>query len=128
MVKHLHIKSEEKKTRHVQKFAIDKKSTFLSDLHETWWKWLPYDAFIFTNFHKDWTKIMDFLLVTNFWMYAVFSYSDFKYLISKRWKHVHCVIADSIRDHSSDVWRKVIHNFLQWSKTKWFFNLFYQRL
>ena len=32
------VKSEEEKTRHVQKIDINKKSTSLSDPHETWWK------------------------------------------------------------------------------------------
>ena len=32
---------------------------------------------IFSKFQDDWTKIADFLLMTNFLMCAVFSYSDF---------------------------------------------------
>ena len=57
------IKSESKKMRHIQKWAINKKSRVFVR-----WKWLPYKVIIFTKFHEDWTKIVDFLLMANFWV------------------------------------------------------------
>ena len=30
---------------------------------------------IFTKFHKDWSKIVDFLLLAKFWAWALFFYS-----------------------------------------------------
>ena len=39
----------------------------MSNFFKTWSKWLPYEVIIFTKFHKDWTKIVDFLLMANFW-------------------------------------------------------------
>ena len=54
-----------------------KNPQFLSNLHETWWKWLSHEAIIFTKFHKDWTEIVDFsLLIANFLMCVDFFYSD----------------------------------------------------
>ena len=44
----------------------------MSNLHETWWKWLSHEAIIFTKFHKDWTKIVEFLSTANFWKCAIF--------------------------------------------------------
>ena len=37
-----------------------------SNLQETWWKWLPHEVFIFTKFHEDLKKIMEFLLMVIF--------------------------------------------------------------
>ena len=45
--------------------------------HETWWKWLPHEVIIFTKFHEDRTKIMDFLLMANFWKCPVSFAPDF---------------------------------------------------
>ena len=39
---------------------------------QSWWKLSSHEGIIFTKFHKDWTKIVDFLLVTNFCMCLVF--------------------------------------------------------
>ena len=33
---------------------------------------------MFTKFHKDWIKIVDFLLMANFWKCAVFFVPDFR--------------------------------------------------
>ena len=35
---------------------------FLSYPHETWWKWSSHEVIIFTKFHEDKAKIVDFLL------------------------------------------------------------------
>jgi len=51
---------------HSQKLAIRKKSTFLSNLHETWSKYLAHEKIILTKFHEDWIKDVDFLLMANF--------------------------------------------------------------
>ena len=59
--------------RRIQKLAIKK---IFFHFHETLWKWLSYEAFIFTKFHKDWTKIVDLSLMANFWMCPFFC-SDF---------------------------------------------------
>ena len=46
--------------RHYQKFAIRKNVQFLSDLHETWSKYLPHEVIKSTKFHEDRTKIVHF--------------------------------------------------------------------
>ena len=51
----------------------------MSNPHETLWKQLTYELTIFTKFHEDRTKIVDFLLMANFWVCLVFSYSDLTY-------------------------------------------------
>ena len=61
----------------LKNWPLVKNPQFSSYPHETWWKWLPQEIIVFTNFHEDWTKIVDFLLMANFWMSAVFSYSVF---------------------------------------------------
>ena len=67
-----------KKNPHTLKDCrLIKNSQFLSNPFETLGKLLPHEEIIFTKFHEDWTKIMDFSLMTNFCMCAVFSYSDF---------------------------------------------------
>ena len=40
--------------------------------YETLWKWLPDEFIIFTNFHGDRPKNVDFLSITNFWTCLVF--------------------------------------------------------
>ena len=67
-----------KKTRHVEKLTISKKSTFFSNLHETWWKWLPHEVNIFIRLHKNWTKIENFFKFFKFWTCLIFFYSYFR--------------------------------------------------
>ena len=66
------IKSEAKKMGHFQKLAINKNPQFLSYPHETWWKWLPHEVIILTKFYEDRTKIVDFLLMANYWVCSNF--------------------------------------------------------
>ena len=56
------IKSEEKKRDTFKSWSLIKNSQFLSNPHET----LSHEIIIFTKFHEDWTKIVDFLLMSNF--------------------------------------------------------------
>ena len=72
-----------KKPGHVQKLAINKNPQFLSNPYETWWKWLSNEAIIFTKFHEDWTKIMDFLPMANFWECLVFFTQSLQSALSK---------------------------------------------
>ena len=61
------------KKRHVQNLAIRKKSTIFV---QSWWnlvKMINSRGIIFTKFHEDWTKIVDFLLMAKFWACLVFS-------------------------------------------------------
>ena len=67
-----------KKTRHIQKFANDKKSTFFVDPCEIWWKWSPHEMIIFIKFHEDWTKTVDFSLTANIWKCLVFFLQTFR--------------------------------------------------
>ena len=57
--------------------AINEISTFLSDLYETGGKYSSHEVIIFTKFHEDKTKIVDFSLMANFLKCAVFFSSDF---------------------------------------------------
>ena len=52
---------------------------FLPFLHETYWKKSPHEVIIFTKFHEDRRKIVDFLLLTKFWKCPVFFSSDFNF-------------------------------------------------
>ena len=45
---------------------------FLSNLHETWSKWVPYEVIILTKFHEIRAKIVELLLIANFGMCPVF--------------------------------------------------------
>ena len=45
---------------------------FLSNPHEIWLQWLPHEVINFPKFQEDWTKIVDFLLMANFWKCPVF--------------------------------------------------------
>ena len=40
--------------------------------HETWSKEQPHEVVIFTKFHEDRAKTVDFLLLVNFWPSPVF--------------------------------------------------------
>ena len=53
-------------------WLLVKNPQFLLYSYETLWKWLPHELIIFTNFHGDRTKNVDFLLMTNFWTCLVF--------------------------------------------------------
>ena len=39
---------------------------FLSNLHETWSKYLPHEIIILTKFHEDSIEFADFFLMANF--------------------------------------------------------------
>ena len=57
---------------------------------------------IFTKFHKDWTTIVDFLLIAKFWASLLFFYSPSKYI------HIKNIY---IFDNSIDVfffWKKIL--------------------
>ena len=75
------VKSDEIKTRHVQNWPVIKNPHFWSYPHETLWKWLSHEVIIFTKFHEDMTKNVDFSSLANFWECLVFISSDF----SKVW-------------------------------------------
>ena len=75
--------SEKKKQHTFKNWPIIKNPQFLSYPHEIWWKWLPHEVIIFTKFHEDRTKIVDFLLMANFWKCPFFA-SDFKKFFSAK--------------------------------------------
>ena len=50
---------------------------FLTYRHETWGKSLAREVIIFTKFHEDWAKNVDFLQMVYFWMCLVFYSPDF---------------------------------------------------
>ena len=61
------LRSEKNKSANIQKLAINKKNPqFVSNPHETLGKLLPQEVIIFPKFREDWTKIVDFLSMTNF--------------------------------------------------------------
>ena len=71
-----------KKNLHTLKnWPLIKDQQFCNNSHRTLRNLLPHEVTIFIKFHEDWSKIVDFLLMSNFWTCAVFSYSDFKLLI-----------------------------------------------
>ena len=62
-----------KKKLHTSKnWLLIKVPQFLPNLYDTWSKLSPHELIILTKFHKDWAKIMEFLLIVNFWMCAGF--------------------------------------------------------
>ena len=56
------IKSEQQKTAHIQKLAINKKSTIFVQSFWNLVKILPHEAIIFPKFHEDWTKNCGFFI------------------------------------------------------------------
>ena len=71
------VKSEAKKRDTFKNWPLIKNLQFLSNPHETWWKLSSHEVIIFTKFHEDRTKIVDFLLMANFWKCPVFFAPDF---------------------------------------------------
>ena len=66
-IHNLDIRYEQKKKQDKFKnWPLIKNSQVLVNPFETWWKWLAHEIIIFTKFHKDWTKIVDLLLMANF--------------------------------------------------------------
>ena len=69
--------------------------------HETLWKWLPYEVMIFTKFHEDTTKIVDFLLVANFWVCPIFFphilelILQFSLWFQMIWYSILCILRDA---------------------------------
>ena len=80
-----------KKGPTLKNWPLVKNPQFLSNPHEILEKLLPHEVIIFTNFHKDWTKIVDFLLMTNFWTCPIFLLGSYFYL------HVCLSIRPSVR-------------------------------
>ena len=60
--------------------AISKKSIFF--VQSSWNKKLTHVLIIFTKFHEDWTNVVDFSLMANFWTCPIF----FPYTLSLQWK------------------------------------------
>ena len=58
--------------RHIQIPPLVKHSQFLFFSHKTLWKWLPHEMIIFTKFHEDRTKNVNFRLMVDFWTYLIF--------------------------------------------------------
>ena len=75
-----------KKQDTLKNWPLVKNQQFFSNPNETWWKWLSHEAIIFTKFHEDWTKIVDFLLMAKFWTCLVFFYSDLR-MFYNMWKY-----------------------------------------
>merc|ERR1712020_299721 len=71
------VKSGGKKQDTSQNWPLVKNPQFLSYPHETWSKLLPHEVIILTKFHEDRTKIVDFLLMSNFGTCLVFFSPDF---------------------------------------------------
>ena len=55
---------------------------------------------IFTNFHEDWAKIVDFLLIANYLASPLFYYSHFTFLSSF---FIHFILFSIIFFHSSNI-------------------------
>ena len=62
----LFIKSESKKGPTFKNLQLVKNLHFLTYRHETWGKSLAREVIIFTKFHEDWAKNVDFSLMANF--------------------------------------------------------------
>ena len=65
-----------KKQDTFRNWSLVKNLQFLSNPHETWLKWLPHELILFTKFHEDWTKIVEFLLMANLWTWSLFYVPD----------------------------------------------------
>ena len=61
-----------KKTRHIQNFDFNKKSTFFALFSWNLLKIITSCDIIFTKCHEDWKKNMDFLLMANIWTWTLF--------------------------------------------------------
>ena len=70
------IRSEQKKT------DMSKSWPLIKNPYETWWKYSTHEAIIFTKFHKDWRKIVDFLFMAKFLTCPSFFCSDFSNMAS----------------------------------------------
>ena len=58
-----------------------KNPQFLRNHYENWWKCLPHEYHIFTNFRNDCVKIEDFLIKAYFWVILKFGATYCKYNI-----------------------------------------------
>ena len=68
---------------------------------EKWWKWLPHEVIIFTKFQEDRTKIVDFLLMANFWECPFFLPQTLAY--DWRQPNIHTLSLDYRARHSLPV-------------------------
>ena len=59
------------KTAHIQKLAISKSSTIFALLSGNLVKIIDHEVLILIKFHEDRAKIVDLLLIVNFFMCAV---------------------------------------------------------
>ena len=42
--------------------SLSKNLQFMPNPHKTWWEWSTNEVIIFTKFHKNWAKSVDFLI------------------------------------------------------------------
>ena len=67
-----HIETGAKKPDWAKNSLVVKNLQFWLYPHETWSKEQPHEVVIFTKFHEDRAKTVDFLLLVNFWPSPVF--------------------------------------------------------
>ena len=63
----LDIEGAPQKSRLAQNFAVNENPQLLSNLYETWWKYSSQEYSMLLEYHLDWIKIVDFLLIAKFW-------------------------------------------------------------
>ena len=71
---------------------------FLFNLHETWPKLLSCWLIILPKFRGDWIKIVDFLLMVNFWQCPIF-FSQTLCIVSQIKKSFESVFFDVFLPH-----------------------------
>ena len=81
-----YLKSEAKKRDNFKYCWKIKNPQFLSYPHETWQKYSPHEVIIFTKFHEDRTKIVDFLSMANFWKCPVLFLQTLLYRLDEKIK------------------------------------------
>ena len=72
---------DKKKVDKPKTWLLIENPQFLSNLHETRWKYLSHEYFMFLEFQLDWMETVNFLLVAKFKACLLFFYPYFSSLI-----------------------------------------------
>ena len=70
----------QKKVYKLKYWLLIKNPQFLHDHHQTWAILRTHEVVILTKFHEDRAKIVDFLLIANFWASTIFYCSHFSFI------------------------------------------------
>ena len=72
-----------------------KNPQLLFNLYETWWQYSSHEYFMLLEYLLDWIKIVDFLLIANFWASLLIFWAPSTYFVFSDGYYMYLLLAKS---------------------------------